>query len=60
MFKIGDRVRVVENPGNEEYFHVGDTGEVIEVGWSDYVVRFDVARLGNGEWFVDPFMVEAE
>lgn len=58
MYKIGDRVRVTDNTGNDEWYDVGDEGTVDS--WMGELpspygawVQFDNPKQSDGLWYVN-------
>lgn len=35
MYKIGEKIKIVDNKGTKEYVSLGDVGEIIKVGPND-------------------------
>lgn len=66
MFKIGDKVRVISNEGDEAFYSVGDTGTVQALKGDEnchyYEVKFDYQKVNNGNdiWYVDPEQITKE
>lgn len=52
MFKIGDRIKVTDNFGNEEWFSVGEEGVIVYIGSVDALVQFQTVRAGGYQWYV--------
>lgn len=59
-FNVGDRVVVVDNEDNDDFYDIGDAGTVLEVNGSELYVQFDLHRVDDGQWYVGDYMVEAE
>lgn len=63
MYKIGDRVRVIDNTGNDEWYDVGAEGTVstwagMEPDGFGAWVQFDHAKSGDGLWYVANVLME--
>lgn len=54
ILKIGDRVIVVDDTFNSNYFKLGDKGTVVDVLCSEsilYMIQFDEPRVEDGKWY---------
>lgn len=49
-FKIGDKVRVIGNEGDEKFYNIGDVGEVTGFNMSGAYIFF---AYQNANWLVD-------
>lgn len=53
ILKIGDRVKVIDDTFNSNFFKIGDTGTVVDVLCLEsisYIIQFDEPYMGDGEW----------